>query len=75
MAVIKSVLAFFASIIISLCITLDIPCYPIGQKLDMEKFTETFSDEFDKELDRNVWSGHYQYGNTTVSRKGSYWNQ
>ncbi len=75
MAVFKSILAFFTSLIISFCVTLDIPCYPIGQKLDMEKFTETFSDEFDKELDRNVWSGHYQYGNTTVSRKGSYWNQ
>lgn len=75
MAVIKSIFAFFASLIISFCVTLDIPCYPMGEKLDMNKFTETFSDEFEGELDRNVWSGHYQYGNTTEARKGSYWNQ
>ena len=41
----------------------------------MDKFTLTFADEFEGELDRSVWSGHYQYGNETVSRKGSYWNQ
>ena len=71
----KSILAFFASIIILICTSLDIPCYPMGEKLDMDKFKETFSDDFTGELDRSVWSGHYQYGNTTVSRKGSYWNQ
>ncbi len=75
MAILKSIFAFFTSLIISLCITLDIPCYPMGEKLDMDKFRQTFSDEFDGELNRNVWSGHYQYGNTTVDRKGSYWNQ
>ena len=71
----KSILAFFASILIFLCTSLDIPCYPMGEKLDLNKFEQTFSDEFEGELDRSVWSGHYQYGNTTVSRKGSYWNQ
>ena len=67
--------AFFASIIMFITFQLDIPCYPMGQKVDMSKFTETFSDDFEGELDRNVWSGHYQYGNTTEARKGSYWNQ
>ncbi len=71
----QSITAFFTSIIIFLCVSLDIPCYPMGQKVDMDKFTETFTEEFSSELDRSVWSGHYQYGNTTVSRKGSYWNQ
>ena len=71
----KSIISFLASIIILICTGLDIPCYPMGEKLDMGKFKETFSDDFDTELNRNVWSGHYQYGNTTVSRKGSYWNQ
>lgn len=71
----KSILSFFASILIFLCTSLDIPCFPMGEKLDMNKFTETFCDEFEGELDRSVWSGHYQYGNKTVSRKGSYWNQ
>ena len=71
----KSILSFFMSLIISLCVALDIPCYPMGEKLDLDKFELTFEDNFDTELDRSVWSGHYQYGNTTVSRKGSYWNQ
>ena len=71
----KSIFSFFMSLIISLCVALDIPCYPMGEKLDLDKFDLTFEDNFDGELDRSVWSGHYQYGNTTVSRKGSYWNQ
>lgn len=71
----KSIFSFIMSLIISLCVALDIPCYPIGEKLDLDKFELTFEDNFDTELDRSVWSGHYQYGNTTVSRKGSYWNQ
>lgn len=71
----KSIVSFFASMIIFICTGLDIPCYPMGEKLDLDKFEQTFSDEFSGELDRSVWSGHYQYGNTTESRKGSYWNQ
>ena len=75
MTVLKPIISALASLLISLCLLLDIPCYPMGEKLDMDKFVETFSDEFEGELDRNVWSGHYQYGNTTEARKGSYWNQ
>ena len=71
----KSIFSFIMSLIISLCVALDIPCYPMGEKLDLDKFELTFEDNFEGELDRSVWSGHYQYGNTTVSRKGSYWNQ
>lgn len=71
----KSIFSFIMSLIISLCVALDIPCYPMGEKLDLDKFELTFEDNFEDELDRSVWSGHYQYGNTTVSRKGSYWNQ
>ena len=71
----KSIYSFFMSLINSLCVALDIPCYPMGEKRDLDKFDLTFEDNFDGELDRSVWSGHYQYGNTTVSRKGSYWNQ
>ena len=71
----KSILPFFASIIILICTSLDIPCFPMGEKLDMDKFEIMFNEEFEGELDRSVWSGHYQYGNTTVDRKGSYWNQ
>ncbi len=71
----KAIFSFLMSLIISFCVALDIPCYPMGQKVDMDKFVLTFSDDFDSELDRSVWSGHYQYGNTTEARKGSYWNQ
>ncbi|MBP3329798.1 MAG: glycoside hydrolase family 16 protein [Clostridia bacterium] len=71
----NSITAFFTSIIVIICSWLSIPCYPMGDEVDMEKFTETFIEDFEKELDRSVWSGHYQYGETTESRKGSYWNQ
>lgn len=52
-----------------------IPHIPMGKKLDMSKFTLTFEDDFNGELDRSVWSGHYQYGEKTEARKGSFWNQ
>ncbi len=52
-----------------------IPYIPMGKKVDMSKFTLTFEDDFEGELDRNIWSGHYQYGEKTEARKGSYWNQ
>lgn len=71
----KSILSFFASVIILICTSLDIPCFPMGERLDMEKFVPTFTEDFSGELDRSVWSGHYQYGNITEARKGSYWNQ
>lgn len=75
MALIKSIASFFASVIVFFCGVLDLPCYPMGQQLDTEKFVETFRDDFSGELNSNVWSGHYQYGNTSEARKGSYWNK
>lgn len=71
----SSITAFFTSIIVIICSWLGIACYPMGAEVDMEKFTETFVEDFDTELDRSVWSGHYQYGTKTEARKGSYWNQ
>ncbi len=71
----SSITAFFASLTMLICSWLNIPCYPMGQEIDMSKFKETFIEEFDGELDRTVWSGHYQYGTKTEARKGSYWNQ
>lgn len=44
------------------------------KQVDMSKFTLTFEDEFENELDRSVWSGHYTYGDKSSVRKGSYWN-
>ena len=75
MEALKPIIAMLTSLITSFCILVGIPCYPAGEEVDMDKFELTFADEFDGELDRSVWSGHYQYGNKTVSRKGSYWNQ
>lgn len=75
MAVFKTIISMLTSLIMSICLFLGIPCFPMGEEVDMDKFVLTFSDEFDGELDRSVWSGHYQYGNTTEARKGSFWNQ
>ena len=75
MEALKPIIAILTSLITSFCILVGIPCYPAGEEVDMDKFELTFADEFDGELDRSVWSGHYQYGTKTESRKGSYWNQ
>ncbi len=75
MEFLKPIISILTTVIMTLCFWLDIPCYPMGEEVDMDKFELTFADEFEGELDRSVWSGHYQYGNKTESRKGSYWNQ
>lgn len=69
------VTSLITSFVMMFCQWVGIPCKPMGAEVNMDKFTLTFEDEFDGELDRSVWSGHYQYGNKTESRKGSYWNQ
>lgn len=74
-AFLRSISAFFASAVMFICSLLNVPCPAMGETVDMSKFTPTFTEEFNAELDRSVWSGHYQYGNTTAARKGSYWNQ
>lgn len=68
--IIAAMLSFFMTVLQFLGISY----YPFGQKVDMDKFELTFSDEFDAELDRSVWSGHYVWGDTSQPRKGSYWN-
>lgn len=75
MEFLKPIISILTSLIMSFCVLVGIPCYPMGEEVDMDKFELTFSDEFDGELDRSVWSGHYQYSTKTESRKGSYWNQ
>ena len=49
MTILKSIAAFFTSLLITICVTLDIPCYPMGEKLDLNKFVQTFEDEFEGE--------------------------
>ena len=51
------------------------PRYPKGESLDISKFTLTFEDNFEDDLNHDIWSGHYQYGSQTEARKGCYWNQ
>ena len=51
------------------------PTFPNPYKtVDMSKFEMTFEEEFDGELDRSLWVGHYTYGKTSSVRRGSYWN-
>lgn len=75
MNIFTRIFAGILSVISMLCIALDIPFYAVGDEADMSKFTLTFNEEFDSELDRSVWSGHYTYGETSEVRKGSYWNR
>lgn len=76
MAFIKTIISSFLSFIAMLCLLFNIPFFPVGDKLDENRFTLTFSDEFDApELDTSVWSGHYQYGDASTERKGCYWNK
>ncbi|MBO5359851.1 MAG: glycoside hydrolase family 16 protein [Clostridia bacterium] len=71
----ERITAFLITCILTVCSWLNIPCAPLGKEVDMSKFRITFEEEFEGELDRSVWSGHYQYGEKSEARKGSYWNQ
>lgn len=75
MTVFTKLLSCFLSVIAFFCSLFNIPFYAIGDEVNLNKFTMTFSDEFNgTELDRNIWSGHFQYGNNTIERKGCFWN-
>ncbi len=72
----QTIMAFFSSLMMLLSSFLSLPSIPgNGNTVEQEKFSLTFCEEFEGELDRSVWSGHYQYGDVTEARKGSYWNQ
>ena len=45
------------------------------KKVDMSKFTETFSDEFDGDIDYTVWGDHHAAEGKSTVRRGSYWNK
>lgn len=70
----KKLIAMLLSALSVILTFLGIAHYPMGLEVDMSKFTLTFEDEFDGELDRSVWSGHYTYGNDSSVRRGAYWN-
>ncbi len=55
----------------------DLPKYPTSE-LDMSKFepTPVFAEEFNgTEINEDIWSGHYTYGNSYSVRKGGYWHR
>ncbi len=55
----------------------DLPKHPTTD-LDMSKFEETpvFAEEFEgTEINSDIWSGHYTYGNSYSVRRGGYWHK
>ena len=75
----KAIFCKLLSVIITLismfAVELNQPTIPDPtKKVDLSQFRMTFEDDFDGELDRSVWSGHYTYGDASSIRKGSYWN-
>ena len=71
----QKIIASILSVLSVILTFLGIAHHPLGPQADMSKFTLTFEEEFEGELDRSVWSGHYTWGQTSEIRKGSYWNQ
>lgn len=69
------ILSFLLSLFSMLAWQARNPTFPNPYKtVDMSKFTETFCDDFDGELDHSVWGGHYTSGDQSSVRRGSYWN-
>ena len=61
MAAFTKIYYFFISIIMSICLTLDIPMHAIGPKVDLTGYEIVWQDEFDgTELDTTKWRGHGQ---------------
>ena len=59
MAVFTKIYYFFIGIIMSICLTLDIPMHAIGPKLDLTGYEMVWNDEFEgTELDAAKWRGH-----------------
>ncbi len=54
----------------------DTPVTPYKEKINMDQFVLTFADEFDHGFDKEIWQGHYVYGdNDTQPRDTAYWNR
>ncbi len=71
----KKITAFFTAAATFLCVLLNIPCYAGGKEIDYDKFTLTWSDEFNGDsVDESLWNGHYVWGGTEI-RRGGYWNK
>lgn len=70
----NKITSIFMSIIAAIYGLFGLCYYPTGDMIDMSKFTLTFEEEFNGDLDKNIWSGHYTYGETSSIRRGAYWN-
>ena len=58
-AVFLAFFAFFIGIIMSICLTLDIPMKAIGKPLDLTGYQLVWSDEFEGDaVDQTKWRGH-----------------
>ena len=57
-------------------VVFDTPVKPFGPELDLNKFELVWADEFDgNEVNRDIWKGHYTYGNTASVRRGGYFHR
>ena len=55
----KRIYYFFIGIIMSICLTLDIPMRAIGPELDLTGYKLVWNDEFEGDaLDTSKWAGH-----------------
>lgn len=67
------IVAWILSGVSALLLWIGIPMPPAGQTLDLDKFTLTWSDEFDGDsLDRTKWSGH-RFDAGAHKRRDGYW--
>ena len=69
MSVFSNIYYFFIGIIMSFCLTMDIPMHAIGRPVDLTGYQLVWNDEFDGDaLDTTKWSGHNNDLNGTISK-------
>lgn len=68
-------ISFFLSIASFFLTLFGLPGYATGDKVDMDKFTLTWADEFDgSSVDSAKWIGGWWDGKQSHIRRGGYWN-
>ena len=74
---------FFVTVALAIaslfCSIFDLPTYPHGKQVDMDRFELVWSDEFDGDnLDKSKWEMHGDWAadaSGSYIRKGGYWNR
>ena len=67
MAAFSKIYYFFISIIMSICLTLDIPMKAIGPPVDLTGYEMVWNDEFEgTALDTTKWTGHNNSLDSTI---------